>query len=193
MAKTCLVLLAEGSEETEVVASVDTLRRAEINVTLASLHGKDPVTCSRGVIIVPDASLDDIDDEAVYDVILVPGGLKGVENLSQSPKVARLLKNHEKRGSIIAAICAGPLCLMTHSIGLGKKVTSHPSVQDKLVAGGYQYSEQIACKDGKIITSRGPGTAINFALLIIHELLSPEVCEKIAKFMVMQPVDYSAF
>ncbi|KAK2708323.1 hypothetical protein QYM36_014060, partial [Artemia franciscana] len=147
MAKTCLVLLAEGSEETEVVASVDTLRRAEINVTLASLHGKDPVTCSRGVIIVPDASLDDIDDEAVYDVILVPGGLKGVENLSQSPKVARLLKNHEKRGSIIAAICAGPLCLMTHSIGLGKKVTSHPSVQDKLVAGGYQYSEQIACKD----------------------------------------------
>ncbi|KAK2708322.1 hypothetical protein QYM36_014059 [Artemia franciscana] len=84
MAKTCLVLLAEGSEETEVVASVDTLRRAEINVTLASLHGKDPVTCSRGVIIVPDASLDDIDDEAVYDVILVPGGLKGVENLSQS-------------------------------------------------------------------------------------------------------------
>uniref|UniRef100_A0A2K5SCS6 protein deglycase n=1 Tax=Cebus imitator TaxID=2715852 RepID=A0A2K5SCS6_CEBIM len=104
--KRALVILAKGAEEMETVIPVDVMRRAGIKVTVAGLAGKDPVQCSRDVMICPDASLEDAKQEGPYDM--------------------EVLKEQGNRKGLIAAICAGPTALLAHEIGFGSKVTTHP-------------------------------------------------------------------
>ncbi|KAG5274735.1 hypothetical protein AALO_G00139570 [Alosa alosa] len=104
--KRALVILAKGAEEMETVIPVDVMRRAGIAVTVAGLTGKEPVQCSRDVFICPDTSLEDARKQGPYDVVLLPGGAGGAQNLSESTAVKEVLKDQEGRKGLIAAICA---------------------------------------------------------------------------------------
>ncbi|CAL4107400.1 unnamed protein product, partial [Meganyctiphanes norvegica] len=106
MSKSAILLLAEGAEEMEAVITIDTLRRAGVNVTVAGLNGAGPVKCSRDVIIVPDMSLEDAVAKGPYDAVLLPGGLKGAEALGASSMVKDLLVKQQADRKIVGAICA---------------------------------------------------------------------------------------
>ncbi|KAK2821665.1 hypothetical protein Q7C36_021008 [Tachysurus vachellii] len=186
-AKRALVILSKGAEEMETVIPVDVMRRAGIAVTLAGLTGKEPVQCSRDVLICPDTSLEEASKQGPYDVVLLPGGLLGAQNLSESPAVKEVLKEQEGRKGLIAAICAGPTALLAHGIGFGSKVTTHPGAKDKMMVGDhYTYSEARVQKDGHLITSRGPGTSFEFALTIVEELLGAEVAAQVKAPLILK-------
>ncbi|NP_001279415.1 Parkinson disease protein 7 homolog [Callorhinchus milii] len=179
-AKRALVILAKGAEEMETVIPVDLMRRAGITVTVAGLSGKEPVTCSRDVVIVPDSSLEDAVKKGPYDVVVLPGGNLGAQNLSESPAVKEVLKDQESRKGLVAAVCAGPTALLAHGIAYGSKITSHPLMKDKVMNGAhFTYSEARVEKDKNIITSRGPGTSFEFGLAIIEALMGKEVVDKV--------------
>ncbi|XP_070259220.1 Parkinson disease protein 7 [Myotis yumanensis] len=185
--KRALVILAKGAEEMETVIPVDVMRRAGIKVTVAGLAGKDPVQCSRDVVICPDASLEDARKEGPYDVVVLPGGNLGAQNLCESAAVKEILKEQQGRKGLIAAICAGPTALLAHEIGFGSKVTTHPLAKDKMMNGNhYSYSENRVEKDGLILTSRGPGTSFEFALAIVEALSGKEVAEQVKAPLVLR-------
>ncbi len=166
-----LVLLAQGSEEMEAVISIDVLRRGGIEVTVAGVEGAGPVRCSRGVTITPDAALESIDGE--FDVLVLPGGAEGAKRLAASSRVGELLREQERSGRWVAAICAAPLALQAHGVFEHYQLTSHPSVKSQLESWG-DYSEHPVVADRKLITSRGPGTAFPFALRILGTLTNAQ-------------------
>ena len=173
MSKTALLILSEGSEEMEVVIPADVLRRAGVKVVIAGLQGAKPIKCSRDIVIVPDMSIQDA-AKGSYEVVILPGGLQGAENLAQSDIVKEILQTQEKNGRLIAAICAGPIALKSHSIGFGKAITSHPCKKADLNTGEYQYLGNRVVVAEQLITSQGPGTAFEFALAIVECLLGKE-------------------
>lgn len=180
--KSALVLLAEGAEEMELVISVDVLRRAGVSVTVAGLSGTDPVKCSRNVVVCPDTSLQDAVTKAPFDVIVLPGGLQGAKNLAESSEVGLLLQQQEKEGRLVAAICAAPTALQAHNVCIGKSLTSYPTFREQLQEK-YTYKEDNVVVDGKLVTSRGPATAFDFALTIAETLLGAGTSEPVAKAM----------
>lgn len=117
----------------------------------------------------------------------MPGGLAGTQAFVDSAVVGEVLKAQESSDRWIAAICAAPLALAAHKIGLGKSITSYPSVKDKLTADFKYVDDQIVVQDGKLITSRGPGTAYKFGLKIVEVLVSEAKAKEVAKGML---VDY---
>ncbi|CAG2101770.1 unnamed protein product [Medioppia subpectinata] len=183
MSPKALVLLATGAEEMEVVITVDVLRRGGISVIMGGLSGKDAVKCSRDVVIVPDISLSEVKQE--FDVIVLPGGLEGANALAASPLVGQLLRQQEDSKRVIAAICAAPIALKSHRIGLKKKITSHPSKAQELKSD-YDYSEDRVVIDGQLITSRGPGTAFEFALAIVDKLMGSDKVKEISVPMILK-------
>lgn len=162
-----LIPLAQGCEELEAVTVVDILRRAGVDVMTAGLAAGS-VRCSRGIVLVPDVLLDDVLEQA-FDMIVLPGGMPGAEHLKNDVRVITLLKTMAAQGRYVAAICAAPMAL--HAAGLleGKNATSFPDVLDKL-AGTHHYTTEAVVVDGKTITSRGPGTAMDFALVLVELL-----------------------
>jgi protein DJ-1 len=175
--KTALVILAAGAEEMEVSIIVDVLRRGAVKVTLAGLGGSGPVTCSRGLRLLPDVALGDVAGN--FDVVVLPGGAQGAENLASSALVGRHLKNQWQRGSLVAAICAAPIALLRHEVGLGETITSHPSVSESL-QGAYVMSTDRVVESGSLITSQGPGTSFEFALALVRRLRGSDVEQAVA-------------
>lgn len=163
-----LVPLAQGCEELEAVTIVDLLRRASIEVVTAGLVD-GPVKASRGIVIIPDKHIDEVLDND-FDMIVLPGGLPGADYLDNDPRIHELLTSMAAQGKYIAAICAAPKALASAGLLKGKKATSYPGVLDKMDVEGMKYKTSSVVKDGKIITSRGPGTAMDFALTLIEEL-----------------------
>ncbi|CAH2101673.1 unnamed protein product [Euphydryas editha] len=186
MSKSALMILAQGAEEMETVITVDMLRRGGVTVTLAGLDGSSPVLCSRQVTLVPDKSLADaLAEKPQYDAVILPGGLEGSERLSKSSVVGTLLKEHEKSGKIVAAICAAPTAFVAHGVAKGKRVTSYPSTKDK-ISSDYTYVEgERVVVDGNIVTSRGPGTAYWFGLTLIELLTGKEKAQQVEKGMLI--------
>jgi protein DJ-1 len=172
-----LVILAEGAEEMEVTIAVDVLRRAEIEVVLAGLDGADPVRCSRGLRVLPDKSLAEVEGSS-FDAIVLPGGKVGAERLAGSAAVGDLLRAQVAAGRTVAAICAAPIALRTHGVFEGSRMTCHPSVNE-VVGGHGRLTAGAVVTDGQLITSQGPGTAFLFALSIVERLRGPEVAEKV--------------
>ena len=166
--QSCLVLLAEGSEEMETVIVVDILRRAKVDVVLAGLGQELVTTCSRSIKIVADCLLQDVND--VFDCVVLPGGGKGAEIFANSKIVRDVLEKHQAAGKLVAAICAAPTALLAHNIGIGKKITSYPAFKDQL-SKDYNYSEDRVVVDGKLVTSQGPGTTFEFAFKLVELLL----------------------
>ncbi len=174
-----LVLLAEGAEEMEHVITVDVLRRAEIEVVVAGLAGSGPVRCSRGVIVTPDVRLEDeLDADGTtrenFDCVVLPGGGPGTEALIASTAVGHLLRSREAARQAVAAICAAPLALCRHGVFGGRAVTSHPSVRGELNGWCSRYLQDAVVVDGLLTTSRGPGTAFEFAFELVGQLVGSE-------------------
>ena len=162
-----LVPLAQGCEELEAITIVDLMRRAGIDVVTAGLDDQ-PVKASRGTVLVPDTTL----DEALkhdYDMVVLPGGLPGADHLDNDPRIHGLLKNMVASGRYTAAICAAPKVFAHGGLLEGRKVTSYPGVLDGI--DGIDYRTEAVVEDGTIITSRGPGTAMDFTLVLIERLV----------------------
>jgi len=167
-----LVPLAQGCEELEAVTVVDLLRRAGIDVITASLD-EQPVHASRGVTLLADMSL----DAALaleFDMIVLPGGLPGADHLRDDPRVIDLLKKMAAADRYTAAICAAPRVLAHAGLLDGKRATSFPGALDVAAVPGIDYQEAPVVMDGKVITSRGPGTAMDFALTLIETLVGKQ-------------------
>uniref|UniRef100_A0A914WYP6 D-lactate dehydratase n=1 Tax=Plectus sambesii TaxID=2011161 RepID=A0A914WYP6_9BILA len=172
MTKSALMIVAEGAEEMEVVITVDVLRRAGVDVTVAGLTGSDTVKCSRSIVIKPDSSLAEASKKD-FDVVILPGGQPGSNSLAASADVGRVLQSQFAAKRLVAAICAAPIALKSHAIAPGCVLTSHPSVKDQMLDAGYKYSEDRVVAFENVVTSRGPGTAFEFALKLV-ELLEGE-------------------
>jgi len=171
-----LVPIAPGVEEIEAVTVIDILRRAGVEVTVGgTISG--PIEASRGVKLVADRPLDGL-RAADFDMIVIPGGGAGTETLKNNPQVIQLLQEAGKMGKFTTAICAGPTVL--HQAGLlsGKKATSHPSAWGKL-EGATVLKDKRVVVDGKVITSQGPGTAMEFALQLVETLCGRETMEEV--------------
>ncbi|CAH1722670.1 unnamed protein product [Chironomus riparius] len=175
-----LVILPSGAEEIEFVGTVDLLRRAGITVTVGGLDGKDPVKCSRDVLIVPDVDLKDV-AKSQFDAIVLPGGLGAAKSMSESSLTGEILKNQEKEGKLIAAICASPaMVFKAHEIGQNKKITCYPSFKDDL-GSKYTFVDEKVVQDGQLITSQGPSTVFDFALKVIEHLCGKDKSDTVAK------------
>lgn len=167
-----LVPLAQGCEELEAVTVIDLLRRAGIDVVTAGLDDQ-PVTASRGVRLIPDAALSEVLGED-FDMIVLPGGLPGADHLDQDARIHALLTSMSESGRFTAAICAAPKVLASAGLLDGKSATSYPGVIDAMGLKNTRLLQDAVVIDGKVVTSRGPGTAMDFALALIELLLGPE-------------------
>ncbi|KJH51268.1 DJ-1 family protein [Dictyocaulus viviparus] len=175
--KNALLIIADGAEEMEVVITADVLRRGGIDVTLGGLTGPGPVKCSRKTVITPDCALTDLISKT-FDIVILPGGQPGSNTLAASSMVGQILKSQHDAGRYIAAICAAPIALKSHKIP-ANVVTSHPSVRKQLEEGGYKYSEDRVVVADCIVTSRGPGTAFEFALKLVELLVGVDKAEEL--------------
>ncbi len=172
MSKKVLVPLAQGCEELEAVTIIDLLRRAGITVVTAGLDA-EPVRASRGTRLLPDTTLDEALKQD-YDMVVLPGGQPGSDNLNRDPRIHALLRKMADSGKFTAAICAAPAVLAHAGLLRGKRATSFPGVLEKLTHTGVTLQDQAVVKDGKVITSKGPGTAMDFALELIEVLAGKE-------------------
>lgn len=180
--KKVLIPLAQGCEELEAITIIDLLRRADIDVTSAGLED-GPVTCSHKTVIIPDTTLDNVLDKQ-FDMIVLPGGLPGSDHLRDDDRLIELLKKHAANNKFIAAICAAPKALAHAGLLESKKATSFPDVLSSLKLPNTEISSAAVVLDGNIITSRGPGTAMDFSLFLIKLLAGDEVKENVHKQMV---------
>lgn len=163
-----LVPLAPGFEDLEATTLVDLLRRAGIEVVTAGLQ-PGLVQGARGMRVQPDATLDEALGQD-YDMVALPGGMPGAENLRNDARLIALLKKAAGAGKYTAAICAAPIALAEAGLLDGKQATSYPGFVEKLDIPGLQFSTAPVVVDGKVVTSRGPGTAMDFALSLIELL-----------------------
>ncbi|MDE1890781.1 MAG: DJ-1/PfpI family protein [Planctomycetota bacterium] len=182
MSKKVLVPIANGTEEIEAVCIIDVLRRAGASVTVASVDTLQ-VTASRGVKLVADRLIADCVNET-YDLIALPGGMPGAEHLRDSKDLEKLLKIQQQKGRFYAAICAAPAVVLQHHGLLGqRRATCHPSFVHQLE--NTDAAETQVVVDGTCITSRGPGTAIEFALKLVELLYDQQKAKEIAQHMVV--------
>jgi len=180
-----IIPIANGCEELEAVTIIDILRRADINVTTASLDSGDqvhPVTASRGVVIIPDMTLDEAIKQS-YDMVVLPGGLPGADFLDEDQRIHHLLKTMADENKYTAAICAAPKILAHANLLEGKSATSYPGFLDKMDLAGTQIKAEAVVCDDKVITSQGPATAIAFALTLVETLVGREKRNEVADGM----------
>lgn len=163
-----LVPLAQGCEELEAVTVIDLLRRAQIDVVTAGLAAGS-VTGSRGTVLLPDTTLDQaLHDD--YDMVVLPGGQPGATNLENDARVIDLVRRMADRGRYTAAICAAPKVLASAGVLDGKRATAFPGTLNAQSFPRVGITADAVLTDGRIVTSRGPGTAMDFALELIELL-----------------------
>ena len=186
MSKTALIPIANGSEEIEAVTIIDVLRRADIDVTIASINdtGDLQVSGSHGIQIVADCSIDDC-AKTDFDLIAIPGGLPGTEHLAASATLDMILRKQAAEGKLYGAICAAPqLVLGKKGLLDNKMATGHPMFQS-LPGAKEVDSESRVVVDGNCITSQGPGTALDFALELVEQLCGLVKREEVSSRLVL--------
>ncbi len=180
MAARVIVVLAAGFEEIEAVTPVDVLRRAELDVTVAGVGGTT-ICGAHGVSYLCDIEIEEI--ETVPDAIVLPGGLPGAENLGKSTAVRDLARKVFESGGLCAAICAAPaLTLAQFGLLEGREATCYPSFE-KFFGENTTHSEERVVVDGQIVTSRGPGTALEFSLQLAAMLAGEEIAHSLSQRM----------
>ncbi len=175
--KTALIVLATGFEETEAVTIIDVLRRAKVEITSASL-GDTLVVGAHAIKVMADTKLADV-TEKLFDAIILPGGMGGTDNLLASEDVRAMLKKHADQGRIVSAICAAPLVLEKAGVLAGKRATIYPGLDAKLLSAS-RVTVDIVVEDGNVITSKGPGTAMEFALHLVERLAGKMMADQVA-------------
>lgn len=181
-----LALVAEGFEEIELVTVVDVLRRGGVTIDLAAVASNSLwVKGGHQLVIQTDFLLEEVDPKN-YNWLYLPGGSGGVDRLEKDVKVAEFLKNWQNKP--IAAICAAPRVLAQQGLLAGRHATSYPSVREILLEKGAFYREEVVVEDNRgpaILTSRGPGTAMAFALYFLEKLMGKEVRQTVAEKMLV--------
>lgn len=175
-----LVPVAPGFEEIETASIVDILRRAGVRVTLAGVDGHGPVVGSREIAFVPDASLENV--AKASDALVLPGGLRNAERLAADPRILRMIRERVEAGRLTAAICAAPLALDAAGVLQNIRFTCHPSVKSRLAVG--TLVDDPVVDSGVIVTSRGPGTAMAFALHLVERLKGTDKRREVADALV---------
>ena len=183
MTKNVLVPVADGTEDLEAVAIIDVLRRAEARVTVASVTKNRQVAFSRGLVIQADTLLEDCMHHD-YDLVVLPGGIPGAQNLRDSANLVNLLKRQRKSGLFYGAICASPAVVLEHH-GLleGRQATCHPAFLEHLSNKDRAASRVVV--DGNCITSQGAGTAVEFSLALVELLFGKEKRDEVATGMAL--------
>lgn len=173
-----MILLAPGFEDLEAVTIIDILRRAKFQVAVISLR-EDEVTGTRGTRIVTDGNLALLDKQAAFDLIVMPGGQPGSDNLVADPRVINLLKMQASAGRFVAALCAAPKVLAKATLIKNKRITHYPGALTAAEQQGAIVTENPVEVDGKLITGRSPGAAMDFALMLIEQLSGHELRQTI--------------
>lgn len=161
-----LVPLAEGSEEIEAITVIDVLRRAKFEVIIASVSDSKQLTLSRMVKIVAECLLSEV-GQMEFDAIVIPGGLPGSYNLAQSELLSKIVKIHYEKNKTLAAICAAPAVVLDNIL-TNAMITCHPRFAEAVKRN--KYVDKRVVVDKTIITSQGPGTALEFSLAIVSAL-----------------------
>lgn len=173
---TALVLLAEGFEEIEAVTIIDVLRRAEVAVTTASLAGKH-VTGSHAIVVEADALFEAVSIED-FDALVLPGG-PAAKTLREDARAQRAIQRAAATGKLVAAVCAAPTALEVAGVLVGKRATVFPGNQ----LPSARVVDEPVVEDGNVITSRGPGTSMAFALKVSERLMGAAIANKVAEKM----------
>ena len=174
-----VVLLAEGFEEIEAITITDVLRRAKIEVTTASL-GAQTVRGAHQIRVLADTTLDAA-GERLADAVVLPGGMPGAANLRDDPRVTELIRRYAAEQKLVCAICAAPIALEAAGVLKGKRATCYPGYDLPSAA----YEEQRVVEDSNVITSRGPGTAMEFAMRLVDRLAGREVAAGLRRGMLV--------
>ncbi|MDR3178210.1 MAG: DJ-1/PfpI family protein [Campylobacteraceae bacterium] len=172
-----LIPLADGFEEIEAISIVDVLRRGGLNVVTAAISKKE-VIGANSIKVVADTLFDDA-QSVDFDAIVLAGGNLGYKNLAKSDKLLELLRKFDKEGKLIGAICAAPYVLAKAGV-LKSSYTCYPSIELEIQKSGYTSGKNVVI-DGNIITSRGPATAIEFALELLRKLKSDADAQNVRK------------
>ncbi len=178
--KTALVLFAQGSEELETVTVVNILRRGGVQVSLAGLQ-EGALCGSRGITLQPDTTLAAIENSE-FDMLVLPGGQPGTNHLKADARVAKLVQRMMTQEKYVTAICAAPSVLAKAGLLDGKRATSFPTCLDDYPKVAKQMNAVV--EDGKLITSRGPGTAMDFALVLLERLMGAAIRLKVEASLV---------
>lgn len=174
------VFLAEGFEETEAIAPIDILRRSGKEVITVGI-GEEVITSSHGVSVIADITEVDFFPSDELEMIVLPGGMPGTLNLEKSRTVQDAIDYCAENDRYIAAICAAPSIIGKKGLLKGKKATCFPGFEEFLE--GADFTGEPVEADGKIITARGAGVAVEFGLKLSEILVSPAKAEKLRESM----------
>ena len=189
MGKKVLTFLADGFEEVEAVTPIDYLRRAGVNVTIAAIGKEKTATGSHGICIATDTTIAALEQAgqlsaASWDGVFVPGGMPGASNLAACAPVGKLYKEMAAAGKIVAAICASPAVFLA-PLGLleGKHCTCYPGMEkhDGGFVGGGKWQADKVVVDGNLVTSRGPGTAVDYALALVELFAGKDAAKSLSE------------
>ena len=178
--KKVMIPLAEGFEEIEAVTNIDVLRRAGLEVITAGVEKKE-VEGDHGLKIEADLLLDEVEINEL-DAIVLPGGMPGADNLKNSDKLLWLISELDDREGLIAAICAAPMVLDKAGVIKDKNATSYPGFGEKMPSCNYH--EERVVRDHNVITGRGPGVAMEFALEVVRYLIGHEKVDELKEAMI---------
>ncbi|QSL91100.1 DJ-1/PfpI family protein [Ectopseudomonas toyotomiensis] len=183
MSKRALIAVADGVEDLECVTLIDVLRRADIEVLVASIEERRMITCARGTRLTADAMLVDVLAQD-FDLIVLPGGMSGAQHLADFEPLAERVRKQAKAGELFAAICAAPaLALQSYGVLRQRRMTCYPAFSDRL--SGCTFVDEAVVVDGNCITSQGPGTALAFALTLVEQLVGRGTRTDVAKAMLV--------
>ena len=184
MSVRALIAVADGVEELECVTLIDVLRRAEVEVLVASIEARRSVTCAHGTRLTADAMLVDVLAQD-FDLIVLPGGMPGAQRLADHQPLAARVQQQAQAGQLFAAICASPaLALQGYGVLKQRRMTCYPAFSDRL--SGCTFVDQPVVVDGNCITSQGPGTALAFALSLVEQLCGKARRHGVAKGMLLE-------
>jgi 4-methyl-5(b-hydroxyethyl)-thiazole monophosphate biosynthesis len=175
--KTIYVFLADGFEEIEAMIPIDVLRRAGLNVVIASVNDSMVVQGAHGVSMIADKTIDEVKEG---DMIVLPGGMPGATNLDKCPELNEQIMQYATQGKPMAAICAAPSVVLGLLPNLeGRKMTCYDGFEEALTEKGVEYVKEGVVIDGNIITGRGPGWAVDFGLAILSHVKGQETADKV--------------